>query len=253
MEMKLKQINILWTGGWDSTFRILQLSDKDVTIQPYYLRDNRKSEKIELNTIKIVTEDILKLATTKCKINKLISINVSDIENDNEITNAYNTIFKEFKSRSNGLKLGSQYEWLARFSKNIDNLELGIEKGSKVIDLINMFGELEKNSCPIKGEYYSINKQNSSKDLIKVFNKYHYPLLDYSKLKMKQIAEEKGFIDVLNKTWFCHKPKNNNPCGGCNPCIQTIELGLAYRLDKKSLNRYKFKKVKTNLKNLLSL
>jgi len=70
--MKLERINIFWTGGWDSTFRMLQLAEKQVIIQPYYLKDNRKSEELELNTIKILTEEILKLNTTKCEINELI-------------------------------------------------------------------------------------------------------------------------------------------------------------------------------------
>ena len=122
--MKLKKINVFWTGGWDSTFRILQLADKEIIIQPYYLKDNRrKSEKLEINTIKLLTEEILKLKTTKCHINELISKNVSDIEKDNDITNSYKKLTKEFKSISKGQKLGTQYEWLARFSKNIDNLE----------------------------------------------------------------------------------------------------------------------------------
>ena len=250
--MKLERINIFWTGGWDSTFRILQLAEKKVTIQPYYLKDNRKSEKLELNTIKILTEEILKLNTTKCEINELISIGVSEIENDNDITLSYEKIRKEFKLISNGQKLGSQYEWLARFSKNIDNLELGIEKGSKVIDIINTFGELKKNTKTTKGEYFFINEQNSSKDLIKVFGNYHYPLLNFSKLKMKKIAEKNGTIDLMNKTWFCHKPKNDQPCGGCNPCMQTIEFGLKYRFKNKALFRYKIKTVERSLKKLFN-
>lgn len=39
-------INVLWTGGYDSSFRIVQLSKNKVTIQPYYLSDNRKCEKM---------------------------------------------------------------------------------------------------------------------------------------------------------------------------------------------------------------
>lgn len=251
--MTLEKINIFWTGGWDSTFRILQLADKKVIIQPYYLKDNRKSEKLELNTIKLLTEEILKLKTTKCQINKLISMKVSDIEDDTDITNAYNNIRNEFKSISNGQKLGTQYEWLARFSKSIDSLELGIEKGSKVIDTINMFGEFKKKNCQIIGEYFSINKVNSSKDLINVFGNYHYPLLNFSKLEMKQIAEEKGFIDLMNKTWFCHRPKKNKPCGSCNPCMQTIDFGLRYRFNNKSLFNYRIKKIKKKLKKTFSL
>ena len=50
-----KIVEIFWTGGFDSTFRIVQLSRCNVTIQPYYISDNRKSEKNELKAIEQIT------------------------------------------------------------------------------------------------------------------------------------------------------------------------------------------------------
>jgi hypothetical protein len=74
-------VNILWTGGWDSTFRMLQLSTKDIIIQPFYIiDDNRVSRNFELNAIRTITEDIRNLASTQCTINDIIISNVSDIE-----------------------------------------------------------------------------------------------------------------------------------------------------------------------------
>jgi 7-cyano-7-deazaguanine synthase len=238
----MKTINVLWTGGWDSTFIMLQLSSKKVTIQPYYLKDNRKSEELELNTVCLLTEEILKLSTTKCTINPLITKKVSDIENDAVITKAYDNLCKKFKLINNGIKLGSQYEWLARFSKNIDNLELGLEKGL-TFNAINTLGKLEKKIDEDIEEYFVLNKQKSSEDLIKIFGNYRFPLLNFSKLHIKQVAEEKGFIDIMNKTWFCHRPINNQPCGKCKPCMQTIKSGLKYRFSKMALFRNKIKKI----------
>ena len=59
---------------------------------------------------------------------------------------------------------------------------------------------------------------------------------------MKEWAEQNGLMDIMNKTWFCHHPINDEPCGICHPCIITIEQGLEYRLNKKALRRYKFNK-----------
>lgn len=82
-------INILWTGGFDSSFRMVQLSKKNVTIQPYYLCDNRVSEQNELSAITEITEDIKKHPETKCTILPLIKYKVEDIAPDNEITESY--------------------------------------------------------------------------------------------------------------------------------------------------------------------
>ena len=39
----MKKVKVLWTGGFDSTFRVTQLSRMDVEIEPYYLSDGRLS------------------------------------------------------------------------------------------------------------------------------------------------------------------------------------------------------------------
>ncbi|CAM1367211.1 conserved hypothetical protein [Tenacibaculum sediminilitoris] len=240
--MNLETINIFWTGGWDSTFRVLELSDKNIIIQPFYLRDNRKSEMMEINTVKNLTEAIKKLPNTKCILKPLLIKKVSDIDKDEQITKSFNNLKNLYKEKSNGANLGSQYEWLARFSKNINYLELGIEKDSKPQKLINIFGQLEKKQEENLGEFYILDKQNSTEDLINVFGSYRYPLLSYSKLDMQSIALQKGYINIMNKTWFCHRPKNNQPCGKCAPCMQTIESGLKSRFTKSALIRYKIKK-----------
>ena len=65
--MKTK-INILWTGGLDSTFRILELSKQEVTIQPYYLASVNPSTEHELNAIEDLTKIIKQRVETKCEL-----------------------------------------------------------------------------------------------------------------------------------------------------------------------------------------
>ena len=47
---------------------------------------------------------------------------------------------------------------------------------------------------------------------------------------MKKYAEEHDFIDIMNKTWFCHRSKEK-PCGECAPCKQYVIDGFGYRLE----------------------
>lgn len=234
----MKTVNVLWTGGWDSTFRIIQLSTKEIIIQPYYLKDNRKSEKNELETINLLTREIRKLTSTKCSLKDVISTNVSDIVKDRDISQAYKDLNISFKKLTNG-QLGTQYEWLARYSKNMSHLELSIEKGTKPSIAINLLGGYKKINDDVIGEYYIVDKKISQKEIVMLFGVYHYPLLDYTKLMMKKEAEENGFIDLMNKTWFCHKPIDNAPCGTCSPCEQAIDAGLEYRFTAAALQRHK--------------
>ena len=32
-------VHVLWTGGFDSSFRLVQLSKYQVNVQPYYVKD----------------------------------------------------------------------------------------------------------------------------------------------------------------------------------------------------------------------
>ncbi len=53
-ELTPAPINLFWTGGWDSTFRLLQLIIiYQKKVQPYYIIDNnRKSVQNELLRLK---------------------------------------------------------------------------------------------------------------------------------------------------------------------------------------------------------
>ncbi len=234
-------VNLLWTGGWDSTFRMLQLSTKDVIVQPHYLIDGkRRSQNYELEAIRSITEDIRNLVSNKCTIRDLILVNISEISEDVDITLAYKNVAKNHK-------LGIQYEWLARYSKMVKNLEIGDENGSApdsiLLGAIRANGAIKKMTDDIKGEYYIVDKSVSSGDIIKVFGNYHYPIVFYNKLLMKKEAEEMGLMDLMNKTWFCHTPIDGQPCGICVACAGTIKKGLEYRLSKAARRRYKRKKL----------
>ena len=238
----MESVNILWTGGWDSTFRVLQLSTKEVNIQPYYLRDNwRKSEEKEIDNIALLTELIRALPTTICTFSELIIGDVSKIDKDEDIYKAFITLRQAFKKTTNR-QIGEQFEWLARFSKSVGNLELSAEKGTRPADIINTYGATKKVNDDKIGMYYIVDKENSSNDIINFFGNFHLPLLDYTKLSMKKEAEDNGFIDIMNKTWFCYTPIADEPCGSCNPCFTTIEAGLEYRFSDAALRRYKLEK-----------
>ncbi len=231
-----QKVKILWTGGFDSTFRMVQLSRLKVDIQPYYVTDERKSEELELKAISAITKDIVNHPETKCVVHPLIIYKTSDIEPDKLLTESYNKLYKKNL-------LGSQYDWLGRFAKMVPGLELCLEKSdtSKAYKCILANGRVLK----VKDKalsHYIIDENNSDPDFYRVFKNYRlpYPLFTITKLQMVEEFKRLGFEDTMTKTWFCHSPFKEEPCGVCNPCKSVIEEGLAFRIPPQGLKRYKY-------------
>lgn len=230
-----KIIEILWTGGFDSTYRIVQLSRMNVRIQPYYLSDNRQSEDMELSAIAKITEMLKSNNNTKCKFLPLKIVGKKERIFSKEITEAYKRIVKHDY-------LGSQYDWLGCFSTRHNGIELLIHRNDKAITLINKYGILKKVSDDITGNYYIVDCANSSDDINKLFRFYHLPLANITKLEMRNNYMEWGYSDVMNLTWFCFKPIKGKSCGCCNACIYAIEEGMEERFSADALDRYRKRK-----------
>lgn len=223
-------VNILWTGGLDSTYRVAELTrllPKGSSIQPYYIVDEqRRSTSYELKAIRAITS---KIKDKNCDVNlqDIIVINKSDIKPNEEITAAYTNF-------GNKYKLGGQYDWLSRFAhENNIHLEVGLEllPDSRTLNTIEGNGSLvsdgdEPYSCLI------IDNNVSSNDLKLVFGKFKFPKTMKGTSKKEEIRrlKEWGYADIVLDTWFCHRPVLGKPCGRCNPCRDCIDMGLEWRV-----------------------
>lgn len=218
--------------------------NKKVNIQPYYIKDKRKSKEIEIEIIEKISKEIRNNPHIKCQLSDLITLNISDIPEYTEITNSYNKILKtDF--------FGIQHDWLSRFAKSIKDLEISINQGDNVFLIIKKYGDIKIVNNEIYGKYYILDKEKSSQDLINIFGNFRFPVITSRKLEMKKWAEDRGLSHIMHMTWFCHTPKNNYPCGTCSPCISTIEEGLAYRFNNRALLNYRVTKIKNSIKKLI--
>jgi tRNA(Ile)-lysidine synthase TilS/MesJ len=225
------EVNLLWSGGWDSTFRLLYLVFiEKKRVQPFYIIDvNRDSTLHELRAMHAVREEVAKKNPQLANlIRPTIIVSIDDIKPDSEVTAKFNRLNESLPK-----PIGPQYEWLARFAKqyNIPNFELCIELSERAPNiLVNLLSKHVNGDSGIM--HFNENDDAS------IFSYFKFPLLKTSKSDMKRIATEKGFLDMLEKTWFCHKPWHNKPCGICGPCeIAIKELG--YRVPKISRLRRK--------------
>ena len=87
-----------------------------------------------------------------------------------------------------------------------------------------------------------IDEKYRGTDVYTLFKYFRFSIIDLKKTDMKRIAEEEGFIEILNLTWFCHHPlPNGKPCGVCKPCIIVMNEDMAYRMPLQSRVRYQLR------------
>jgi 7-cyano-7-deazaguanine synthase len=219
----MKKINnVLWTGGWDSTFRVIQLYRLGATIQPIYIIDhNRKSLNKEIEVI----NSLAKRIPSEFKQSNGHILPIKFIKRKDIPANLLLKIIHKILRQKVGL--GKQYYWLASFAKKYKNLEVSFHKE----DLDKFFSE--EQLIEVKNERLGSNWIINPKklDLLRkqLLKNMSFPLITITKPEMKQVAEENNFIELLESTWFCHK-STVKPCGKCAPCKQYIRDGFGYRL-----------------------
>ena len=222
---KKSPINLLWTGGWDSTFRLLQLLlEKKREVQPYYLVSGiRKSTDIEIRTMDKIKEKLFK--SYPFTQNLLLStryVNEAEVKIDHSISESYEII----KTQN---YIGNQYVIIANFGKQflMDGLELCIHLDDKAHEVLKPYAAVmseDEQACRLL-------ECNSPTHLYQLFGYFTFPIFNYSKIDMEEIAKDQNWIELMNLTWFCHRPFFGKiPCGICNPCIYTIEEGLGSRI-----------------------
>ena len=229
--MNRNQINLLWTGGWDSTFALLySVIIKNMPVQPYYLIDHkRESTEHELRAMAdIITEFRIKYPQLQHLIKPVIYKSDLDLIENNEIDEWYRLYVKYYN-------IGSQYKFIALWAEELHTaLMYTLEKpitGYMPVDqpLITQF---------IVNGLFARLKKNPEPFYLSLFQKAEFYFLEMNKLEMGSFAQKHGFYDLLLKTWFCHFPKLNYPCGICDPCAIVISNNLKFRMPKISLLRY---------------
>lgn len=225
-------VNLLWTGGWDSTFRLMSLiTNYSCQVQPYYLIDPiRRSWKIEIETIEKIMEACAKdSAKYKGSILQPVIVDREHFSEDMEIQ----AMFEALKTTRH---VGSQITWLACFTKKegIKNLEIGAHRE----DTAHFFLDghvIEYNGFPTKTFILGPNENNN----LLLYKDFEFPLFDMTKTQMESIAREQNFSEIMEMTWFCFQPlKGVFPCGICNPCQCTIEEGMGRRVGWRGRIRY---------------
>ena len=233
-----EMINILWTGGWDSTFRLLELSQiEGLSIRPIYIRDHgRPGMAHEIAAMSSILPQVRGIARARVLDVDLYDRGAICRDFPNErISEAYGRLAEEFG-------LGYQYELFALLCEGLGmRAECAVEdsprsKAKRAIDAQCLLVPCDQEPCG-HGRFRVVSKGGSS-DAETVFGRLDFGMLDVSKAEAKRVAQESGWMPIMHRTWFCHAPVNGKPCGTCNPCKDAMVEGMRWRMPLSSQLRY---------------
>lgn len=231
---------VMWTGGMDSTLRILQLSYLDIDIQPYYVYvKKRLTRDKEVDTVNKITKMIKNRSTTKANILPLKILDEDDFRPfEQDIVDAYKRLIKN-------QHISIQNLLLSQVTRNIPGLEISFEKTKNSNDtslVDNVLGQKGiREEVDETGEIYCYITEKTGKDEFTVFGNYKFPKRIITLTKEDEVSEfeKMNAMDIAKETWFCQNPVGDEACGYCLVCRNTIhELGT-WRLTESGKCRYK--------------
>jgi hypothetical protein len=212
MKEKEEIHHVFWTGGLDSSFRVLYLlMTTEEPVQPHYIIRHEESTGNEIDAMNNIRRAFAREYPERDdRFLPTIYVNEDLIPKMEKVSAAVD----EMRKRINVLE---QYEIIARYCKAGDirkidlTYELYVDASSNELNVGSYFG----NTFPFES---IVNPHNT------LYKKDYY-----------RIAKEQGWAGFLNMTSFCRRPiKRNIPCGTCGPCTDAMVHGLGFRLPFRS-------------------
>jgi 7-cyano-7-deazaguanine synthase len=193
-------VPILWTGGWDSTFRVLQLLLVERrSVQPHYvLNPERPGLHRELGARSAIT------AAVSQRLPEGVRLLPTAFALRDEVP------VGRWRATVLDLGLSFQNAWLAAIveQRGWAGIELCISRSDA-----NWTSYFERDA---DGRASLVD--GPGRDL---FGLFRYPLIDLTRRDMVAISREHGFLDLLQLRWFCWFPsERGRACGTCPPCHQ---------------------------------
>jgi hypothetical protein len=219
-----KTINVFWTGGFDSTFRICQLLTfyPSFLIQPIYLkfpiddsinkRVLRRNQSFELRSIQKITKQINKQFSKTASNLLPIIVFHKEIPIDKEISFIFHQLYYQEKMR----RPINQYSYMMQIAKLLNTkIDVSVEYSPHESRLFQL---LE----PYLPFYQKLSFHKIDKYIMYFFHYFNFPTIHISKENMYQIAKNNNFSNILDMTWSCWYPINGKACQHCIMCKARI-------------------------------
>lgn len=230
----------LWTGGFDSSYRVLQRAIVEKrTVSPLYIVNRtRDSAPMEIQAMYGILRELeVSDPDAHARIEPLRFIDERAIPRDPEVTSAWEQCRLVFP-------IGPQYEWIARLARAADMnmLELSIHGTGRLQSLFNNHVQ------PViggDGQTRYLLVEEAPAYLRHVFERVAFPLWPSTKPEDHEDAHKRAFGWIMDRRcWFCSIPRGGHPCGACVPCRQMIEGGFADRVPLERRVRYTIRQLR---------
>jgi 7-cyano-7-deazaguanine synthase in queuosine biosynthesis len=220
-------VHLLWTGGWDSTFRLLQLLvETEARVQPIYVVDEKRaSTPREIDTMRTLRREIVEtLPGAEARLLPTRyggSFGAITIEPHHR---------RQWRALQEDARVGYQHPNLASYAEqnDIERLEIGVQieaRASEVRDQLEPHFETQETpGGPVTVLAEGVDGPAA------LFERFAFPLLSLPKQDMKAEAERWGLRSIMEKTWFCYDPVLGFPCGACHPCTTVLNEGMGHRV-----------------------
>ncbi len=216
-------VHLLWTGGWDSTFRLLQLLvETHARVQPIYLLDEKRpSTPREIDTMRTLRDAIGTQLPDAAE--RLLPTRYGGSFGALAIEPHHR---RQWNALRESAPVGYQYPNLASYAEQqgIARLEIGVCASSFRAQLAPHF---ETQRTP--GGTVTV-LADGTEGPAALFQRFAFPLLGLSKPEMRDEAERMGVRSILEQTWFCYDPVLGLPCGKCPPCATVLKEGMTRRV-----------------------
>lgn len=216
---------IFWTGGFDSTFRVLDaIINEGKIVQPVYLADiidndpskyHRKSLEHELNAMEKIRKQFL-YDYPQHTLRFLPVIIVRDLVISPQVSQAT----KKLHERKMLRRPVCQYGAIAQYSLDLGKpIDLAVEyepTSSMMYTAIHDKVIGDETTRRIDPALFHQQQE------LKIYENFRFPTLHLSKKGMLEKAKASKFDVYLEDTWSCWYPVDGNPCGRCVMCKERI-------------------------------
>ena len=230
--MNKERIELLWSGGWDSTFMLCKLAwENEAKIQPYYLDIDRPGRKEEHRAMRQIMAVLKTKKDLKGKILPVKVIPRKFFTPDEDVDRAWR------KYRGEPYSIGSQQALLAEFAKKHKGICWGQER------YLETPGHMTRLLLDKGGMHFTEDgigyfvKEEADPDVYTLFGNLVCPVAKYSEPMMLEAIREHGYEDVFEHIHFCYYPIDGKPCGMCLPCQVKLRQKMDLLFTEEALAR----------------
>ena len=229
----MEQVTLLWSGGFDSTYRLCQLSRQNVEVELVYIFLNaRKFTKQEMSARNKILGQLRRMKGTRAILHETY-VSEDDIPANAQITEAFGRLQPIHD-------LAEVYEPKARYAALHPGIEIGLEGPSGPPGhMSKMLLGKPSNMNFDENDIGTLNPEGTAADIYTVFGNFTFPIIHKSENEMLEGYLQEGFAKILKHVWVCgHPVEGNKACGVCGVCGIKFRHGIGHILGKTAVRNH---------------